>query len=392
MFRVEVWRLSRNTAGKNVMDNTKSIWNLRAAHAAVFAAPGGEGRELRAAGPRPAARPSTYLAIPRKDCDQEQRDEEKRYEVAACGCRCWFCPRCCVGRGLVLRRRLIPVLQTFTGLLMWTFTIDPTLFDSPAAAYQYVKSKRCISVIMRRLRKLGYLHSNRYFCVIEWQKKSEMPHFHILADATFIPFDVVCNRWNRFRPDQAGPVQGVRPGFGSVRFSAPKFHSVEHAARYACKYLIKHPEHGYPDWVFDLIDDGHEVHRYTTSRRFWGKTKPENKSDSVNDSEDQIDDDDVDDHVFVPIRKRLANCGKSSVILQLSDGIDYETGEVVTVRKFVAAIQCNVCEAAAIAGEVLPQGRRRFLANAIGVEKVIGHDRALRGCLSVWRLRFDERH
>jgi len=79
MFRVEVWRLSRNTAGKNVMDNTKSIWNLRAAHAAVFAAPGGEGRELRAAGPRPAAPPSTFIAKPRKVCDPVQREEEKRY-------------------------------------------------------------------------------------------------------------------------------------------------------------------------------------------------------------------------------------------------------------------------------------------------------------------------
>ena len=362
------------------MDDTTSIWDVMAARGAVgsLAVADGEGGEPREAGTRPAAAgSSTYLAISGKDCDGEKKEkrveatveewvglvteifgppagvhveDEPRYEIAACGCRSWFCPHCCVGRGLALRERLIPVLHRFQSLLMWTFTIDPALFESPTKAYEYVKSKRCISNVMRRLRERGNLHSDKFFCIIEWQKKSEMPHFHVLADASFIPFDEVCELWNRYRPPEAGPVQGDRPGFGSVRFSAPRFRSVEHAARYACKYLIKHPEHGYPAWVLDSTG---EVHRYSTSRGFWGDQKRRSQSDSVDEA--------VDRHYMrKTVRDRLRACGQTSVLLQLVGGVDEETGEVVQRRKFVAILPREVSEIALALGLAAPEGKRRF--------------------------------
>ena len=192
-----------------------------------------------------------------------------RYEVRPCRCKSRFCEHCCRAEGLKLRERLLPVLRTFTNIQMWTFTIDPSLFSSPQAAYEYVKKKRCISEAVRALKARGYLHSGRWFCVVEWQKDTEMAHFHLLLDASYIPFEAVCEIWGRFRPKTAGPVEGNRPAFGSIRFSQGDFvGGAEHAAAYACKYVIKHPEHGYPDWV---INGRHgQIHRYTTSRGFWG--------------------------------------------------------------------------------------------------------------------------
>jgi hypothetical protein len=385
------------------MDDTTSIWDVMAARAAVgsLAVADGEAGEPREAGTRPAVAASSYLAISGKDCDgekRERREKEKRYEVAACGCRSWFCPRCCVGRGLSLRQRLIPILHTFTGILMWTFTIDPTLFESPAAAYEYVKRKRCISNVIRRLRERGHLHSDRYICLVEWQKKSEMPHFHVLVDAGFTPFDEVCELWNRYRPAEAGPIQGDRPGFGSVRFSAPKFRSAVHAARYGCKYLIKHPGHGYPDWV---LDSRGEVHRYSTSRGFWdGPDEPvqpgaADGGDPTRNAELGAGDDEsapesetpnraVDRHFELKtVRERLANCGRSCVVLQLTDVVDTRTGEVTVERRFMAAIFISVGEAASIAGERLPEGKRRFVLDAAGVAKVVRFDRVMRRPVTV---------
>lgn len=184
---------------------------------------------------------------------EEEKEEgtwlDDQWEVRACRCKCWYCPGCCEVMGRRLVGRLIPVLETFQGLMMLTLTIDPKLFDGPEAAYRYVRDKRAVAELVRALHRRGVLHSKRYFYVIEWQRQTEMPHFHVLVDATFIPFELLCDLWGRNRPEGAPPVVGNVPEFGHVRISKPRFHSPQHAARYACKYLKKYPPQGYPEWV-----------------------------------------------------------------------------------------------------------------------------------------------
>ena len=279
----------------------------------------------------------------------EERKVGQKYEIRACGCKCWYCPRCCVRLGLDLRRRLIAVLATFKGLLMWTLTIDPKLFVSPMAAYEYVRAKRCVSELVRVLRKTGVLHSGRYFYVVEWQQQTEMPHFHLLVDAEFIDFDLVREAWNRFRPQAAGPFIGERPGFGAVRFSAPKFADETHAARYACKYLTKHPSYGYPEWV--LTRKG-QTHRFGTSRGFWPKggeaTSPIDKSKAKGPKADKPHPRDC----FCPecrgegseknrrqtsIQDRLAKCGLKAVVTKRVEDID-ERGEIHEKLRFVCEV------------------------------------------------------
>ena len=100
---------------------------------------------------------------------------------------------------------------------MWTLTVDPTLFDSPEIAFRHVRKKHSIAELVRALKKAEYLISKRYFYVLEWQKKTEMPHWHLLLETKHVPFDLVCEIRNRNRPKELRPVEGDRPGFGSVR-------------------------------------------------------------------------------------------------------------------------------------------------------------------------------
>jgi hypothetical protein len=285
-----------------------------------------------------AAASPDYLELGGKYC--EKADQTTRIDLIGCGCRSRFCIKCCCGLGLTLRERLLPVLATFKGLLMWTFTIDPKLFNSPAAAFEYARDNRCISNTMRELRKRGFLHTGRYFVVVEWQMGTGdepgtlMPHWHLLADSSFIPFETVCQLWNRFRPSSAGPVEGDRPGFGSIRFTETKFVTPDHAANYACKYLIKYPEKGYPDWVLD----SDFIHRFSTSRGFWGDSAAPEESPAPDSDEcqqttdgDETDPDnsDVEEQPRTTIRERLAKCGEKTVVMKVGQFIDVNTGEVV---------------------------------------------------------------
>lgn len=187
-----------------------------------------------------------------------------------CRCRCWYCPDCCLSMGLALRERLMPVLESFTGLMMLTLTVDPTLFGSPEAAYLYARERRVISRLMRELDRKGYLHSRRYFRVIEWQKQTEMVHYHVLIDATRVPKTAIDAAWSRFRPAALPPPPPNRPAFGLTRFSRRRFEGgAKHAARYATKYLLKIPDRGWPAWVLAAGNE-YRIPRYQTSRDFWG--------------------------------------------------------------------------------------------------------------------------
>lgn len=213
---------------------------------------------------------------------------------------------------------------------MWTLTIDPQLFSGPEEALAYVREKRCISRLCRDLRKAGLI-GEHYFFVLEFTQAG-WPHWHLLVEATYVPFDVVCTIWNRFRPVWCGPVVDDRPGFGAVRFSAPIFRSAHHAGCYVTKYLIKTPRHGLPAWV---LDTDKIVHRYSVSRGFWGRVNPvrgpvENPRPRVSKSN----------------YEKVRACRERCVLLSVREVMDVH-GEVKYVKRFVGLMARSyeeVCE------------------------------------------------
>ena len=241
----------------------------------------------------------------------------RHFEVSACGCRSWFCGECCLQRGFRLYVELVPVLETFRAVMMLTFTIDPDLFESPRAAYEYVMDHRCLSRTLQDLHRWGYLHSRRFCYVIEFQRRTLQAHFHVLVDASFIPFEALLASWSKHRPPWAGPVQGKRPSFGTVLFSKKTFKGgPKHAAQYATKYLTKEPEEGFPAWVMEMGKD-RRVRRFGASRGFWGRApKPRRAAVGTRRPTSRT------------YAERVAECGTSLNVFEVGEKIDPRTGEV----------------------------------------------------------------
>jgi hypothetical protein len=264
-------------------------------------------------------------------------------------CKTSFCPECSPGIGRRVRRRLLGVVGSWRSPMMLTLTIDPELFESPKAAFDYVSEHRCISVLMQNLRRFGVLEDNRrgYFYVVEWQQNG-WPHWHVLVDADFIPFDKLAEAWNRNWDGWRERVVAGRPGFGSVRFSKPGKTS-RHAAMYATKYLIKFPEHGFPDWVMD--QPRRRVHRYSVSRGFWPteeESQDDERADDLADDADLNDEPEAaaeperqDDEQPPTIRQLVEGCGLGDVCkaFEIIEKVDEETGELRRSLRFAGNVQ-----------------------------------------------------
>lgn len=272
------------------------------------------GLQPQSGGERSGCKPlggSSYLETKGNTVDGPTA-ETPGYVVHACGCKSWFCERCCLSLGLSLRSRLTETIKKFESLMMWTLTIDPTLFADPSAAFSHARSKRAVSELIRALTKRKRLLTRHYFYVVEWQERTEMPHWHLLVNAKHVPFTDVCEIWNRNRPVNAGPVTGSRPGFGSVQFSKRDFKDSIQAANYATKYLVKFPDYGYPNWV---LDNPETVRRYGTSRGFWN-IGSESKPSHPKINGDKTAAKSTRPRINKTIRERVARCDENGVILR----------------------------------------------------------------------------
>lgn len=284
-----------------------------------------------------------------------------RYQVAKCGCDCWFCAECYEVKGYKLRARLIPILQTFRGIMMLSLTVDPTLFACPLDAYLYLCDERCVSKTMQDLRRAKCVHSGRYFCVLEWQERTEQTHFHVLIDATFVAFELLLRAWSKHRPASAGPVVGTRPSFGTVVFSKRNFEGgAVHAARYATKYLVKVPDYGFPSWLLDMGDE-RRVRRYTASKRFWGtepqpKVEPKKKRQTCPKK----------------YRERIEDCGDTFNIFAKRETVNDFTGEIDDRLIYIGRVFADDDLLSKINDGENPKRRRRRDVSARSLDELTG--------------------
>jgi len=191
-------------------------------------------------------------------------------QVRSVKCRSFFCACCCQSKAKELRRKLIKAMESWQHVYMLTLTIDPDHFDNNAeAAFRYCREKRVISEMVRALVKEGHIENKQYVCVVEWQKQSGFPHWHLLVDAKYIEIRKAREIWNRNIPEWS---QQRRAGFGNVHYSKTRkrkdsrkrqFDNRLHGLFYITKYLTKVPREGFPQWVMDF--DG-KIARYQTAR------------------------------------------------------------------------------------------------------------------------------
>jgi hypothetical protein len=194
------------------------------------------------------------------------------------------------------------------------------------------------------------LLSRRYFYVVEFQRRTLQAHFHVLVDATFVPFGALLASWSKHRPAAAGPVRDDRPAFGTVLFSQSKFGGGPvHAARYATKYTIKVPADGFPAWVMSLGRD-RRVKRYGASRGFWQR-EPDLRRPG----------DGTRRRSSISYRERVAKCGTSLDVFELSEAVDRESGEVLPVRHWRGRLLAHSSVLANVGRPADARGRRRMV-------------------------------
>lgn len=275
-------------------------------------------------------------------------EDAPRLMVSSCGCRSWFCTRCCLSKGLKLRDEIKPVLATFKDTLMLTLTIDPEAFNGDAeAAFRYVRENRCASRLMRELKRRGLLHSDRWFSVVEWQRNG-FAHYHVIVDAGLIQHAVVHEVWNSYGPGP-GRVLGkdhlVRLGF--VSCNRQTFLTSEHAANYATKYLIKTPKNDFPDWVTQF--DG-RIRRYEKSRNFDpAKSKGDSCNDSETDGEESADLNKEERPQRRTIKQIIENCGRDAALFEVSEVMQAD-GELIPHFRFLGRLKDGWEEVKAMAG------------------------------------------
>lgn len=280
--------------------------------------------------------------------DLQERTLDRQYILKAKGCGCRWCEKCCEALGLALMERLLPIIASFSGVLMMTLTVDPKLFADAEAAHEYVSEHQCLALWIKELRKRGYIPSGRYIWFIEFQRNG-MPHWHFLIDSKFIPIGEARAIWDGFRPVAAGPVQGLRPGFGSVVFSATrKGSNVLSAAKYCMKYVSKMPEGGVPAWVLGKRC----MRRFRASRGFWGCCLSRSVSDAW--------EDDDQERCSRTVGEIVESCGTSSIVVAVERSVS--GADVVQSRYFyVGTVPLRLDAAAAMAGLVPDVSSRGYV-------------------------------
>ena len=201
-------------------------------------------------------------------------------------CKCQFCPDCRTSAMIKWREALRPALEGWKAAYMITLTVDPKLFPGgPEAAYDEIRTRRWIAETIRKLKRKGFLLSERWFYAMEFHANG-WPHWHVAVESEFVPFDLLKETW----------------GYGGVRFSKQKsFQNPGHAINYLTKY-VSTPEHGTPDWV---LSSNTRIRLISTSRGLL----PSKRKRSTEGTSTKV-------RISKPIGQRIAKCKNHTKIVE----------------------------------------------------------------------------
>jgi hypothetical protein len=246
-----------------------------------------------------------------------------------------------MAKGLALRDALRRELESFQSPYFVTLTVNRDLFpDGPEGAMTWVSENGAISEFVRLLRRGGHLLDVRYVSVLEFQMENGegWPHWHLIFDAEFVPFDLICEAWAAagwagragltrwgFRPPFEG--KGQKPVFGGVRFRIKGKGELGKICHYLTKYVTQMPREGWPVWVLKTVK---QLRRWSTSRDFWRVSAPPRAASAVTEwskLRGKFYDPDEEWHedgewlvkigkIKRSIGERVDSCGDGSVVLE----------------------------------------------------------------------------
>jgi len=124
---------------------------------------------------------------------------------------------------------------------MWTLTVNPANFDSPEAAWEFVRDKRKLGELARAMGWKYYVWALEFHAE-ERKAGDRWPHWHI----------IVVHRSNVIPFESHARVKALW-GIGRVEYSGRAEKDLrnhpEAAAWYVTKYLLKPDPAGVPKWV-----------------------------------------------------------------------------------------------------------------------------------------------
>jgi hypothetical protein len=275
----------------------------------------------------------------------------------------WCEKGCGLRQGLGLRDCLKVELESFASPFMVTCTVNQDRFEGPEDALRWIQGGGVVSEFVRVLRRAEHLLDKRYACFLEFQENG-WPHWHLIFDASFIPFEVLCEAWAKAgwsgkagrdrwgeRPSFEG--KGQKPVFGGVNFRLKGRESLGAMCHYLTKYVTKIPAGGWPSWLMQWHG---QVRRWSVSRDFWRSSAPPRSVRKVTEFSklrgkyfDPDEEWEEDDEFLRKIRKtsksirhRVEGCGASSVVLEEVQFVDPGTATTVFKWRWVGMISADV--------------------------------------------------
>jgi len=125
--------------------------------------------------------------------DQQQTSVQyvhEAYLFSPRTCRSWACPQCSRSRASRLVERLRPVLASWAAagdlVAMLTITLDPKLFPSKEAAFEYITKRRILPKLVGKLQVAGCCATGEYFSALHTHEGkrggdgTHWPHWHLL--------------------------------------------------------------------------------------------------------------------------------------------------------------------------------------------------------------------
>ena len=255
------------------------------------------------------------------------KNHSDSYIVHRKTCGNWCCPECGAKKGKWLRKILhTQKMDLFQIPKLFTFTVNPSAFESAVAAYRFVRDNNFIPRLMR------YLHIKKWICVLECQKNG-FPHWHLICDIADLKEAWVKGQGDNLKVAYKNPENESyhyishyvdlkrihrlwrKWGIGEqVDFSRKKGHKNKaHCFNYITKYLIKNPENGFPSWLME-----EEKVRFVSSSKAVGSLFGSKSVQSEKEEKEELEKEEKRHYSQIYIR--VAACGLKTDIVGFEEG------------------------------------------------------------------------